>query len=408
MSPRLSRRQLFGSSALAATGVLATSGLQNGSADAATDASSSTTFFAEHQAGIATPAQDHLALATFDLGDATRSEVRAVLDAWSTAGAAMTAGRPAGSRLPAAMPPADTGEALDRGPANLTMTIGYGAAFFSHQLGTARERPRGLIDIPAFPGDQLDRTRSDGAIVLQACADDPQVAFHAVHTAARLALGVLEPRAIQLGFGRTSATVDGQSSERNLLGFKDGTNNLRAQDTGDMSRFVWAGAEAGPSWMQGGTYMVNRRIRMRLELWGATSLDQQQAAIGRYRASGAPLSGSKEHDPVDLGATGLHDVPLIPIGAHIRVASPTANAGEKILRRGYGFADGIDPLTGELDAGLVFLCFQRDPATQFVAIQRRLSANDTLHHYLVHTASGLYAVPRGLHSGEGWGSQVLA
>ena len=405
MSPRLTRRQLFGSSALAATGLLATSGLDVGPASAA---AVSTPFFHDHQAGIATPAQDHLVLATFDVGDATRAEVATVLDQWSTAAAEMTAGQPIGSTLPTSMPPADTGEALDLGPANLTMTIGFGDSFFSEQLANRADRPRGLVELPSFPGDQLDPVRSGGAIVLQACANDPQVAFHAVHTAKRLALGVLVPRAIQLGFGRTSATVDGQSSARNLLGFKDGTNNLRAQDAADMARYVWAGHEAGPAWMEGGTYLVNRRIRMRLELWGATSLEQQQAAVGRFRASGAPLSGTHEDDPVDLAATGLHDVPLIPVGAHIRVASPTANAGEKLLRRGFGFADGIDPVTGELDAGLVFLCFQRDPTAQFVAIQRRLSASDTLHRYLVHTASGLYAIPRGLERGQGWGSQVLA
>lgn len=405
MSQRLSRRQLFGSSALAATGLLATTQLDPAAADAA---STSTPFRGSHQAGIATPAQDHLVLATYDLGDASRRQVADVLDAWSDAAARLTTGVPLAGSTSDAFPPADTGEALGLGAANLTMTIGYGASFFSSQLGNTSERPRGLIDLPAFPGDQLDPVRSDGAVVVQACANDPQVAFHAVHTASRLALGVLSPRAIQVGFGRTSATVDGQSSARNLLGFKDGTNNLRAQDTADMDRFVWAGPEEGVAWMEGGTYLVNRRIRMRLELWGATSLEQQQAAIGRFRDSGAPLSGGSESTPVDLNATGLHEVPLIPDGAHIRVASPTANGGEKLLRRGFGYADGVDPVTGEIDAGLVFLCFQRNPSAQFVAIQRRLSENDTLHHYLVHTASGLYAVPRGLRHGEGWGSQVLA
>ena len=99
---------------------------------------------------------------------------------------------------------------------------------------------------------------------------------------------------------------------------------------------------------------------------------------------------------------------MIPYGAHIRVASAQANDGAKILRRGYGFTDGIDSATGELDAGLVFICFQRDPISQFAAIQRRLSTSDTMSTYLVHTATGVFACPRGLSPGQGWGAQLYS
>ena len=90
---------------------------------------------------------------------------------------------------------------------------------------------------------------------------------------------------------------------------------------------------------------------------------------------------------------------MIPAGAHIRLAGPATNGGERILRRGYSFTDGIDPMTGELDAGLFFVAFQRDPHKQFAAIQRRLGEHDSLGEYIVHTGSGLFAVPPGIRPG---------
>ena len=232
------------------------------------------------------------------------------------------------------------------------------------------------------------------------------MAFHAVHELARLGLGTVELRALQIGFGRTSSTTLAQPTPRNLMGFKDGTHNVVASDTAALAEHVWVPADEPQAWLRGGTYLVARRIRMRLEAWAATSLADQQGAVGRFKDSGAPLSGTREHDAADFLATGVHGLPLIPHGAHVRVASAQANGGVRILRRGYGFAGGVDPTTGELDAGLFFISFQRDPA-QFAALQRRLSASDLLHRYLVHTSSAVFAVPRGLEPGEGWGGIVL-
>ena len=407
---RLSRRQLFGSSALASLGVLSASAASTlGASQAgATERGGSVPFRGKHQAGIATSPQGYLALATFDVGDVTPSALRSTLDQWSSAAERLTTGQPLPGTANPQFPPADTGEALDRGPANLTVTIGYGSSLFRSSLGLNRSKPATLRSLPAFPGDQLDPSRSDGDIVVQACADDPQVAFHAVHALARIGLGTIALRAIQSGFGRTSVTTSQEVTERNLLGFKDGTNNLLSDQPGQFDEFVWSDGRGEPSFMKGGTVMVYRRIRTRLELWNATSLNDQEQAVGRFKVSGAPLTGAKEHDPIDFEATGTHGLPVIPFGAHVRVASPQANDGVKILRRGYGFTDGVDPTTGELDAGLVFVCFQQDPHRQFAAIQNRLASNDTLSTYLVHTASGVFACPGGLQSDAGWGSQLFA
>ena len=110
---------------------------------------------------------------------------------------------------------------------------------------------------------------------------------------------------------------------------------------------------------------------------------------------------------MDLRATGSQGELLVPPGAHVRVASPEGNGGTRILRRGYTFSDGVDPATGELDAGTFFIAFQKDPMGQFGDMLGRLVAGDMLHRYLVHTSSGVYAVPRGLAPGEDWGSLLL-
>ena len=186
------------------------------------------------------------------------------------------------------------------------------------------------------------------------------------------------------------------------MGFKDGTRNLRVDDDASMDRFVWVGAEEPQAWFRGGTYVVARRIRMLIEAWDRDSLGDQEAVIGRRKASGAPLSGTKEFDPPDLARW-----PAIPANAHIRLAAPSTNGGVRILRRGYAYTDGIDPRTGLLDAGLFFICFQRDPETGFVAIQRRLGATDALGEYIQHTGGGLFAMLPGVRRGQYLGQCLL-
>jgi deferrochelatase/peroxidase EfeB len=209
----------------------------------------------------------------------------------------------------------------------------------------------------------------------------------------------------QLGFGRTATTSRSQDTPRNLMGMKDGTANIRAEDREAMDRFVWVGEE-GPAWMRGGTYVVTRRIRMLLEIWDRASLEDQERTIGRRKYDGAPLGGEDEFDPLDLGAE-RDGRPLIPVDAHVRLASARENGGARILRRGYSFTDGVDESLGELEAGLFFICFQRDPEKQFVAIQRRLGATDALNEYIKHVSSAVFAVPPGARRGGYVGETLL-
>jgi deferrochelatase/peroxidase EfeB len=192
------------------------------------------------------------------------------------------------------------------------------------------------------------------------------------------------------------------------MGFKDGTNNIKVDDDARLERFVWVGREERQPWLRGGSYLVARRIRMLIESWDHTSLSEQEATIGRRKISGAPLTGSREHDKPDLAAHGAGEGAMIPVDAHIRLAAPASNDGLAILRRGYAYTDGIDPRTGLLDAGLFFVAFQHDPQRQFAAIQRRLGASDALTEYIQHTCSALFAVPPGTRAGGFVGERLFA
>jgi len=189
------------------------------------------------------------------------------------------------------------------------------------------------------------------------------------------------------------------------MGLKDGTNNIKAEDRDLMDRFVWVPDGEGPSWMAGGTYLVARRIRMLIEVWDRVSLAEQETSIGRHKYSGAPIGRDNEFDPVNLEAQGEHGEPLIAEDAHVRLARQ--NSEERILRRGYSFTDGFDAERGQLDAGLFFIAFQRDPHRQFVPLQQRLAAHDRLNEYIRHTASALFAIPPGAREGGYVGERLF-
>lgn len=406
----ISRRSLLlggaGAAGAGAVGALALNraATSPSSASAGGDATGSVPFYGEHQAGIVTAAQDRLYFAAFDVVTDDVGELVAMLQRWTAAAAQMTQGEDAGEfgavGGPYLAPPEDTGEALGLPAAALTLTFGFGPTLFTDDDGNDRfgleaQRPPALIDLPHFAGDQLDSTRSGGDLCVQACANDPQVAFHAVRNLARMGFGVVSLRWSQLGFGRTSSTTEAQVTPRNLFGFKDGTANIKAEETADLDRHLWAHPDDGSEWMAGGSYLVARRINMHIETWDRTSLAEQEGIVGRSKGEGAPLSGGSEHTEPDFTATGAKDAPLIALDSHVRLAHPTAHGGARMLRRGYNFTDGSDGL-GRLDAGLFFIGFVRDPATQFVPVQTMLSAHDAMMEYLQHTGSAIFAVPPGV------------
>ena len=343
----------------------------------------------EHQSGIVTPAQRHLLMSSFDITTTRRHDLVELLRAWQVAIERLAVGAALGRNHSLNDAPGDTGEAAGQGGARLTVTIGFGPSLFDGRFGLAAHRPPPLIDLPAFAGEALDPTRSGGDISIQACSDTRIVAEHAVRDLARVGAGAAKLRWTQGGFADPPVRPPGTG--RNLLGFKDGTANLDPTDAVRMARNVWAAPGDGAPWMAGGTYQVYRRVRLKIEDWDASSLDEQQDTFGRFKSSGAPYGATNEFDPVN----NL----LLPTDSHVRLSNPRTGAAsedERILRRGYNFADGYDPTTGGYDFGLAFIAYQRDPRRQFVTIQQRLAASDALNEYTTHTASGVFAVPPGV------------
>jgi len=366
-------------------------------------------FYGAVQAGITTSAQDHMHFVALDVKTSSRAELVDLLKQWTLAAQRMTAGQEAAENGAvggnAAAPPKDTGEALDLPASALTLTIGFGPSLFDDRFDLRAQRPEALIDLPRFPADDLDPLRSNGDICIQACANDPQVAVHAIRNLVRIGFGRVAVRWSQLGFGRTSSTTRAQATPRNMFGFKDGTRNIKAEDTDLLRDHVWVGEE-GPSWLQGGTYLVSRRIRMHIEIWDRTSLVEQEQIVGRNKGEGAALGQQMEFDEPDLHVRGAGGIPLIGDIAHIRLASPESLNGARLLRRGYNFTDGTDGL-GHLDAGLFFLGFNRDSRKAFVPMQHALSSKDEMMEYIEHTGSGHFAVPPGVREGGFWGDSLF-
>ncbi|PZH00591.1 deferrochelatase/peroxidase EfeB [Streptomyces sp. NTH33] len=360
-------------------------------------------FHGVHQAGIATPVQDRLHFAAFDVKTDDRAEFVRLLKDWTAAARRITAGKEVGEGAYGGLaeaPPDDTGEALGLPPSRLTLTIGFGPSLFE-KFGLKDKRPAALVDLPPFPGDNLERSRTGGDLCVQACADDPQVAVHAIRNLARIGFGKVAVRWSQLGFGKTSSTTPDAQTPRNLFGFKDGTRNIAGTEPDRLKEFVWVGdgdGGANDAWMRGGSYLVARRIRMNIETWDRAPLQEQEDIFGRDKGEGAPVGKAKEHDEPFLKA-------MKPT-AHVRLSHPDSNGGITILRRGYSFTDGTDGL-GRLDAGLFFLAYQRDPRKGFIPLQRRLAAHDALNEYIQHVGSAVFAIPPGVRDANDWWGRTL-
>ncbi|WP_292831230.1 iron uptake transporter deferrochelatase/peroxidase subunit [Microbacterium sp.] len=418
----LSRRGMLGLAAgIGAAGLAlgagagTAAGVATGRARAGEDAASAHAFFGEHQAGITTPVQEHLHFAAFDMMARTnRADLIELLQDWSYAAARLTQGLDVSATgavggSPQA-PPDDTGEALGLAANGLTITFGFGPSLFraadgADRYGLASRQPALLRTLPAFLGDDLDPQLSGGDLCIQACADDPQVAVHAIRNLSRIAFGRARLRWSQLGFGKTSKTTAAQATPRNLFGFKDGTANILADDTAALDTHVWVGPSDEPAWLAGGSYLVARKIAMLIETWDRVRLSEQERITGRDKAHGAPLSGGTEASEPDFSAPGATGGTAIDAHSHVRLAHPKSNGGSRILRRGYNYVDGNNAL-GRLDAGLFFLAYQRSPE-QFVTIQRALST-DLMAEYVKHIGSGVWAVPPGAPAGSYVGAGMFA
>ncbi len=357
------------------------------------------------QPGIKTPPQRYTVYMTFDLTTTLPSGLQALLARWSGATAQLMAGQPIGQVEPAqtAAVGADTGEALGLAPASLTVTVGLGPNVFTDTYGLTAHKPPLLRELKALPSDSLDPAISGGDLSLQACADDPQVAYHAIRDLARIAKdsGAAATNWTVLGFGRASAGI-GQATPRNLLGFKDGTRNLK-QDA-ELEEFVWV--KDGPQWQRQGSYQVVRKIQMHIENWDTDRVSDQNRVFGRHKQSGAPLTGSQEFDTPNFTAKTADGSTVIDPTSHIALAAFENNGGLRILRRSYNYTDGINQY-GLLDAGLLFVSYQNDPA-HFETLQTKLGASDALNEYITHIGSAIFFVPPAPASGSYIGEAMFS
>lgn len=346
-------------------------------------------FHGAHQAGVQTAAQGFAAFCAFDLRAGVDADgLRRLLRLLTDDIARMTAGR-------AAL--ADTAPELAAAPARLTVTIGLGPALFD-KVGLVAARPAGLVDLPPFPEiDRLEPAFGGADLLLQICSDDPLVVAHAQRMLFKDARAFAVARWTQRGF--LPLRSDG-ATPRNLMGQVDGTVNP-ATDA-DFDRVVWY---SGDDWFDGGTFLVLRRIRMDLDTWDELDPSAMEASIGRTLATGAPLTGTREHDEPDLNAvdaTGLH---AIPDFAHLRLARGDGPAVQ-ILRRPYNYDDSPDA-AGSSDVGQLFCAYQADIAAQFVPMQQRLAAGDLLNQWVTPVGSAVFAILPGCQPGGYLGEGML-
>ncbi|BBO00236.1 iron uptake transporter deferrochelatase/peroxidase subunit [Sporolactobacillus terrae] len=378
-----------GGIALGASGfgtVLELLGNKNGEANAANQ--STVPFFGNHQAGITTAHQNYGYLAAFDIDPSVHdaAKIMALFITWTRLAATLTQGKREVNSDNKELPPNDTNEARDLGAANLTITFGLGHSFFTKdgkdRFGVAAHMPKQLTAMPHIAHETLDPAISNGDLCVQVCADVQQVAFHALRNLIKEALGTANIRWMESGF----LNAPKGQTPRNLFGFKDGTANVA--DSEDQKNVIWTGSDE-PQWMRGGTYLGYRKIKMIIETWDRDSYSDQENVFGRKKNSGAPFGQRHEKDPVIMNK--------MPADAHVRLAHGT---GKQIYRRAYSYTNGIQPQTGNLDAGLLFISYQNKPQDSFIPMLRVLGKSDALNEYTDHIATGLFAIPAGIKKNE--------
>ncbi|WP_066069441.1 iron uptake transporter deferrochelatase/peroxidase subunit [Neobacillus soli] len=406
---RLSRRDILKTAGIGGVGViLGASGL--GGILSINESKASTTetngevvpFYGKHQSGITTKTQNHVYFVSLDVSTSKKEDLVKLFKNWTNAAALLTKGKAMGELSGNEfLPPKDTGEAAGLSASNLTITFGVGPSLFikdnQDRFGLKHKKPKELADLPKFPLDALEEDWTGGDLCIQACADDLQVAFHAVRNLIRIARGKATLRWAQTGFQRTKQADPKNETPRNLFGFKDGTVGPDVNSEKQMNQHVWVQPGDGPNWLVNGSYLVVRRIQMFIEVWDRTNLREQENTFGRSRDSGAPLGQKDEFDKLDFNHKKENGEDYIPANSHVRLSH--GDGSQQILRRAYSYSNGMDVKTGSFDAGLLFKCFQRTPSKQFIPIQNRLAKMDKLNEYTIHRGSAIFACLPGTKQG---------
>jgi deferrochelatase/peroxidase EfeB len=360
-------------------------------------------FHGRWQAGITTPPPPAACFVAFNVTAADRTGLVDLMKTLTARARFLThGGRPAD--LGPTHPPSDSGTlGPDVEPDGLTITVGLGSTLFDERFGIADRKPIRLTEMTAFPNDDLNPAICGGDLLLQICAGSADTAIHALRDIAKHTRGAMQV------LWRTDGFVSPPRSAgvpRNHLGFMDGIANPDVGDPTVANRLLWVTRGLGePAWAVGGSYHVCRVIRMLIEFWDRVSLGEQQAMIGRYRASGAVLGTEHLTTPPDFASDPRGAV--VPLTAHIRLSNPRTAATEdsRIFRRGYNYDNGID-LAGNLDMGLVFNCFQQDLIRQFVANQTRL-IGEPMVDYISPVGGGYFFAVPGVRDSADWYARRL-
>jgi deferrochelatase/peroxidase EfeB len=364
-------------------------------------------FYGLHQSGVTTPQPAAALIVSFDVLAEDRAGLERLFRALTDRIAFLMKGGEAATLDPR-YPAPDNGLLGPRVfPDNLTVTVALGASLFDDRYGLQKLRPTRLIAMEQFPNDALEAHNCHGDVVLQFCSNTAETNIHALRDILRRTPDLLSLRWKIDGFLPPHTIKKlGKESVRNLLGFKDGTANLDASNDRLMNKIVWAEPNSDePAWTAGGTYQVIRVIRIFVERWDRDALVDQQQIIGREKAGGAPLTYANERDIPDYAADPKGA--RVPLTAHIRLANPRTPGTEanRILRRGYNYSRGVTN-AGQLDMGLLFVCFQSDLAAGFLTVQSRLNG-EQLEEYIKPVGGGYFFVLPGVHSKDDFFAEGL-
>ncbi|MEK1888364.1 MAG: iron uptake transporter deferrochelatase/peroxidase subunit [Phyllobacterium sp.] len=348
-------------------------------------------FYGTHQAGIITPRPAAGMIAAFDVLATAPEDVERLFRTLSQRIAfLMQGGEP--PVFDDKLPPSDSGILGPLVPPdNLTMTVSLGSSFFERRDWLAPHKPARLSRMKAFRNDALDADLCHGDLALQISSNTPDTNIHALRDIIKTMPDLLVLRWKQEG----SVPVlppkpDGShESARNFLGFRDGSANPDANNTALMDRIVWVTENSDePAWARAGTYQVVRIIRNFVERWDRTPLGEQERIIGRNKATGAPFSGATEHDVPDYSKDPEGTV--TPLDAHIRLANMRTHASEAnlILRRPFNYSNGVSK-SGQLEQGLLFICYQADLEKGFITVQHQLDG-EPLEEYIKPIGGGFF------------------
>jgi len=365
-------------------------------------------FYGTHQAGILTPQQASMMLVAFDVLASDKSELERLFRLLTQRIAFLTTGGPAPDTPNPRLPPMDSGIlGAFIAPDNLTMTVSLGASLFDDRFGLAPQKPKSLQKMVRFPNDSLDAALCHGDVLIQICANTQDTVIHALRDLIKHTPDLLSVRWKREGFiSDHAARSKGKETPVNLLGFKDGTANPNSQDVPLMDSVVWVTADQGePAWTVGGSYQAVRIIQFHVEFWDRTPLKEQQTIFGRDKHSGAPLGMKNEHDVPDYASDP--DGNVIALDSHIRLANPRTKETESnlMMRRGYSYSLGVTN-SGQLDMGLLFVCFQHDLEQGFLTVQKRLNG-EALEEYIKPVGGGYFFALPGVRDKNGWLAQGL-